>query len=59
MIPRPLGLGYSSRKPPLFATMFSISVQLQIKPKTKHVTATYFLQLLINNVGKYKLRMKL
>jgi hypothetical protein len=39
--------------------MFSMNVQLQIKSKTTHVVATYFLQLLTNNVNKYKLRMKL
>jgi len=38
--------------------MFSTSVQLQTKSKTTHIVATCFLQLLINNVVEYKLRMK-
>ncbi len=44
--------------PILFIT-FSTSVQLQTKLKTTHIIANYFLQLLTNNVDKYKLRMKL
>jgi hypothetical protein len=39
--------------------MFSTTVQLQTKLKTTHIVAIQFLQLLTNNVEKYKLRMKL
>jgi hypothetical protein len=38
--------------------MFSITIQLQTKLKTTHIVAIYFLQLLTNNVKKYKSRMK-
>ncbi len=44
---------------PPFATTFSTIVQLQIKLKSKHIFAIYFLQLLTNNVEKYKSWMKL
>jgi hypothetical protein len=44
----------TSSKPPPFATMLSTCVQLQTKSKTTHVVATCFLQLLTNNVNKYK-----
>jgi hypothetical protein len=51
---------------PPFATMVSTSVQLQTKLKTTHVVATcflqlgfFFLQVLTNNVDKYKSRNKI
>jgi hypothetical protein len=39
--------------------MFSTTVKLQTKSKTTHIVAMYFLQLLTNNVKKYKSKVKL
>jgi hypothetical protein len=51
-------LNYTSRKPPLLQLHFQLV--FNYKPSQKlHIVATCFLQILTNNVDKYKSRVKL